>query len=159
MVDVGDKAPDFTLVGWHNGETQEYTLSDYTATGAVILGVYVFDFSPVCTAQMCQTGDMNWYQYKKDLSLFGLSRDGPYSHEKFSQQEGIEYPLLSDVSGEVLDAYDLLIPEVDGIREVPRRALLLIDSERTIRYFWRAADNWDTHDYGLNPVREAIKAL
>lgn len=159
MIDVGDVAPDFTLPGWHEGEIKQFTLSDYTETGAVLLGVYVFDFSEVCSAQMCQVTDMNWYEYKNDLTIFGVSRDGPFSHKKFAEEEGIGYPLLCDTSGEMLGSYGLLMEEGEGFRQVPRRSVLLIDSDRTVRYKWVAEDNWQESAFDFNPVQEAIKAL
>lgn len=102
---------------------------------------------------------MGWYEDKKGLSIFGLSRDGPYSHREFAQKEDINYPLLSDTDGEVLSAYDVLIPEIEGLKNVPRRSLFLIDSDRTITFKWVAEKNFEESDFGLNPVREAIKEL
>lgn len=161
MLEVGDTAPDFTLPGVYENEITHYTLSDHTAEGPVLLGVYVFDFSPVCSRQMCQLTDMDWYQYKRDLSIFGISTDGPYSHMAFAEQEDLGFPLLSDTSGEVLEAYGVLNDEVDGIKQVPQRALFLIVEDRTVQFRWIAEDNWEENDddFGLNPVQAAIERL
>lgn len=159
MVDVGDIAPDFTLKGVYEGEIRTYTLSDYTAEGMVLLGVYLYDFAPQCTAQVCQVSDMGWYQYKKDLSVFGISTDGPYSHIEFARENDIDFPLLSDTGGRVLDAYGVLNEEWEGLSSVPQRSLFLIDRDRTVRYKWVADDNLAVDDFGLNPVQEAIKQL
>lgn len=159
MVDVGETAPDFTLKGVHEGEVREYTLSDYTAEGTVLLGVYLYDFAPQCTSQMCQVSDIGWYQYKKNLSLFGISTDGPYSHIEFARENDIDYPLLSDTGGKVLASYGVLNDEWEGMSSVPQRSLFLVDADRTVRYKWVADDNLAADDFGLNPVQEAIKAL
>lgn len=159
MVEVGDIAPDFTLRGAHEGEIQEYTLSDHTADGPVLLGVYVYDFSPVCTAQMCQLSDMDWYRYKNALSIFGIATDGPYSHMEFAARENLGFPLLCDTNGAVLRQYGVLNDEKDGMKNVPQRALFLIDEEQRVSYRWVADDNWDETDFGTNPVQDALKQL
>lgn len=159
MVETGEKAPEFTLPGTYQGEITSYTLSEHTADGPVLLGVYVFDFSPVCSTQMCQLSDMDWYQYKSNLSIFGVSTDGPYSHMEFATENDLNYPLLCDRDGEVLDKYGVLHQEKDGLRLVPKRSVFLIDEEQTIRYKWVADDNWEEDDFGLNPVQEAITHL
>lgn len=161
MLDVGDQAPDFTLPGVQDEEIREYTLSAYTDRGPVLLGVYVFDFSPVCSTQMCQLRDMDWYQYRNDLTIFGICTDGPYAHMAFAREEDLTFPLLSDTTGEVLEAYGVLHEEKDGIKQVPKRALFLIDAEGTIRFKWVADDNWAQTDenFGINPVEAALTHL
>lgn len=159
MIEVGALAPNFTLRGVHNGEIQTYTLRDYTEQGPVLLGVYVYDFSPMCTTQMCQLTDMDWYKYKNDLSIFGIATDGPYSHMKFAEQEGIGFPLLCDTTGAVLQQYDVLYEEKDGLKNVPQRSLFLIDEEQRVTYRWVADDNWNESDFGTNPVEDALKQL
>jgi len=159
MIEVGDNAPDFSLRGVHDGEIQEYRLSDYTEQGPVLLGVYVYDFSPVCTTQMCQLVDMDWYQYKNDLSIFGIATDGPYSHAEFAEQENIGFPLLCDTSGAVLKQYGVLNDEKDGMKNVPQRSLFLINEEQQVSYRWVADDNWNETDFGTNPVEDALKQL
>lgn len=159
MVDVGDVAPDFTLQGTYNGQIEEYKLSEYTDKGPVLLGVYAWDFSPVCTTQMCQLTDMDWYKYKNDLSIFGIGADGPYSHMHFAEQEGIGFPLLCDTDGSVLQAYGVLNQEKEGLKHVPQRSLFLIDDDQRVTYRWVADDNWDETDFGTNPIEEALKQL
>lgn len=156
---VGDTAPRFSLQGVHNGEIKGYDLHSLLDDGYLLLGVYVFDFSPVCTTQMCQLSDMGWYEYKNELTIAGVSSDSPYSHIEFSQQEGIDFPLLCDTAGELLDAYGVLNAETDGLKRVPQRALFLINPDATIEYRWVAADNWDEGDFGVNPVEDAIEAI
>lgn len=160
MVERGDIAPAFELQGVHEGKIDTYTLEELTEDGPLLIGVYVYDFSPVCTRQMCTIQDMDWYQYKKGLSIVGVCTDGPYSHMAFAEQEEIGYPLLCDTAGEMLDAYGVLNDKKDGLKNVPRRAVFLIGQDETIRYRWVAEDNWDEDsNYGLNPVQEAISHM
>lgn len=154
---VGNPAPSFTLPGYHDGAVREFTLAEFLEDGALLLSTYPFDFTEVCTDMMCQLGDMNWFQYKTDLSLVALSRDSPFTHEVFAAQEGLDFPLLSDLDAEVIRKYDLVHPEFRGVPHVPKRAVLLVDREGIIRYRWVAEDSSDA--WSNNPVEEAIKVL
>lgn len=152
MAKVGDIAPDFTLQGVSDGEISEYTLSDYTDDGAVVLTFYVFDFSPVCTPHTCDVSELDWLQFEEDVSLFGISPDGPYSHMKFQEEHPISYPLLCDTTQEVGEAYDVLNPEKDGFKRVHQRSLFLIGENREVQYRWVANDNWD--EWSSSPLHE-----
>jgi peroxiredoxin len=77
---TGDAAPTFQVKGVHDEEIEDYSSAELTGGKAVLLGFYVFDFSPVCTRQMCQLTDMDWYEYKTELTVLGVCPDGPYSH-------------------------------------------------------------------------------
>jgi peroxiredoxin len=61
--------------------------------------------------------------------VFGLSADSPYSLDKWAQQEGYTFSLLSDFGKETTAAYDVLIPDVNGIHGVPRRSAFLVDKD------------------------------
>lgn len=166
-VSVGETAPDFTLKGAEKNRGPDgspcsydtYSLSEHTENGSVLLGVYPWDFSPVCTKMMCQLEDMNWYHYKTDLSIFRIATEGPYSHAKFARELDLEFPLLCDTDGSVLEEYGVLNDELNGIKHGPQRSLFLIDSDRTVRHRWVADDNWDEGDFGLNPVQATIREL
>lgn len=158
MVDVGNTAPRFDLKGVSpDREIRGYDLDELTDGKALVLGVYVFDFSPVCSTQMCDVSGMNWMTFEQDLNVVGVSGDGPYSHQKFIEEEGISYPLLCDTNGELTAEYGVQYEEKDGFRALPKRSMFLIDSEQQIRYKWVAEDNWDT--WTNNPLEEIQKKL
>lgn len=159
MGEVGKRAPSFTLPGSENGEIRRYTLEEGISEGPLLLGVYPFDFSPVCTVHMCQLDDMDWYRYKRNLTIWGISRDGPYAHVEFASQENLNFPLLSDTTGKMLRAYDVLNEEKDGVEEVAQRSMFLIDTDGIVQFRWVAEDNWDEDGFGLNPVEAAIEAI
>lgn len=158
-LEVGEEAPAFELHGTHDGEIQTYSLSELTADGAVLVGVYPMDFDEVCTKQMCQLTDMDWYQYKKDLSIIGVNTHGPFSHMEFADQQGIDIPLLCDTGGTMLESYGVLYDEYMGFERVPQRSMFLVDSDGVVRFRWLSESNTQESDFGLNPVQEAIKQL
>lgn len=158
-LDVGDEAPGFELHGTQDGEIQTYSLSALTDDGAVLMGVYPMDFDEVCTMQMCQLTDMEWYQYKLNLSVIGVNTHGPFSHMAFADEEDIEIPLLCDTGGSMLESYGVLYDEYMGFERVPQRSMFLIDSDGVVQFRWLAEDNTTESDFGINPVQEAIKQL
>lgn len=90
---------------------------------------------------------------RADAQLLGISVDSVYSHRAFSEQIGIEYPLLSDFNREVIHDYDVAYDEIGGLKEVAKRAVFVIDQEQIVRY------KWVTDDAGELPdVNEALKA-
>ena len=61
--------------------------------------------------------------------VFGISADSPFSLAKWAEQEGYTFPLLSDFGKEVIQAYGVMIPEVRGIKGVPKRSAFLIGKD------------------------------
>ena len=61
--------------------------------------------------------------------VFGLSADSPFSLDKWAELEGYTFPLLSDFGKEVIQAYDVMIPDVRGIKGVPKRSAFLLDKD------------------------------
>jgi len=170
MIDTGDTAPDFALRGYHDGTFDTFRLSDALEDDKhVLLTFYYADFSPVCTRQMCDYSDANWFQYKTNLTIFGISRDGPYSHKQFAETNDLSYPLLSDVEGKACEAYDALDAstsveglssredEVNGVPGMPRRSVFLVRPDQTVAYAWQTDDNWESPS--KSPIQEAIRSI
>ena len=98
---IGQQAPDFTLP---DQDGEEVTLS--ALRGApVVLVFYTFDFSGICTGELCEIRDD--YREWMDLGaqVFGVSRDSRFSHAAFREQHGLPYSLLADLTGEAAKAY------------------------------------------------------
>lgn len=160
MVDIGDPAPDFVLQGVKDGEIREFSLDSLTNDAALVMGVYVYDYSPVCRDQMCDIADLNWLNMSDDVNVVGISGDGPYSHMQFMNDTPITYPLLCDTSKEVVKSYGVLHREKDGFMDVPKRSVFLIGPDKRIRYRWVAEDNWDTWTgEPIQAVRQEIGRL
>jgi mycoredoxin-dependent peroxiredoxin len=70
------------------------------------------------------------------VRLFGISRDSPYSHRRYAQQQWLTYPLLSDWSGQAVRAFGVA-QTLDGLEDTPVRSCFLIDGEGIVRGAWR----------------------
>lgn len=66
-----------------------------------------------------------------DTQVLGVSMDSPFANHAFAEQNGVTFPLLSDMSGTVVREYGLLNQiDVKGVKmESARRATFLIDKE------------------------------
>jgi len=155
MVEAGDTAPDFTLVGVDGEDMHQYSLAECVSEGPVVLSFYVFDFSPDCTDQMCSIDDVGLLEFEEDLTVLGISPDGPYSHMAFADANDIAYPLLCDTAQEVAEAYGVLNEEQEGFKRVVQRSLFLVGGDGRVHYRWVADHNRD--DWTVEPV-EDLKA-
>jgi len=69
-----------------------------------------------------------------DTQVLGVSIDSPFANYAFAQQNGIQFPLLGDPSGEATRAYGLLKTlDIKGVKmDSARRATFLIDKDGKI---------------------------
>jgi thioredoxin-dependent peroxiredoxin len=101
MLKEGDKAPSFSLLS-DSGE--KVSLKDFKGK-TVVLYFYPKDMTPGCTLQACDfRDDYRGFQKAKAVVL-GISRDTAERHQAFIEKYKLPFPLLSDESGEVCEAY------------------------------------------------------
>ena len=91
-VDVGDEAPEFELPGT-GGRT--YRLADYRG-GNLVLAFYPGDATRVCTAQFCSYRDNADRLDQLDAEVLGISPQSVDSHERWTQEQELNVPLLAD---------------------------------------------------------------
>jgi peroxiredoxin len=125
-VEVGDRAPDFTLPS--KGWDESVSLEEATEDGPVALFFYPGDWSSVCTDQMSQLQEQMGRFVEKGVKVLAISADTPWSHKAFAEDRGIEFPLLSDFDREVIRSYG--VEHEVGFSE---RAYFVIDSEGVVR--------------------------
>jgi len=100
---INELAPDFTLKN-QNSETR--TLSDYRGQ-YVVLYFYPKDDTPGCTIQACSYRDNMDEFTKRNIKVFGISKDDPKSHSKFLAKFNLNFELLADDALEVVSLYDV----------------------------------------------------
>ena len=103
---LGGPAPDFTL---RDQFGQDVTLSSYRGRKAVAIFFYPYAFSGVCTGEMAGIRDRLAEFLTFDTEVLAISCDPVYSLRAFADQDGLNFPLLSDFwpHGEVARAYDV----------------------------------------------------
>ncbi|WP_181776314.1 peroxiredoxin [Amycolatopsis pittospori] len=97
-MDQGDLAPDFTLP---DDKGEERTLSDFLASGPVVLFFYPAAMTTGCTAESCHFRDLAAEFAEVGAHRVGISPDAVDKQQEFSAKHGFDYPLLSDVDGVV----------------------------------------------------------
>ncbi len=103
MLDIGTKAPDFTLPD-QNGD--KVSLSDFIGK-KVVLYFYPKDMTSGCTKQACGFAERYPQISARGAVVLGVSKDGVGSHKKFEQKYSLPFTLLSDEDKTVITAYDV----------------------------------------------------
>lgn len=140
-VQIGVEAPDFELKDQHGVVTK---LSSMRGTKNVLLVFYPFAFTGVCSGELgALKMDLESFQ-NDETALFVVSCDTQFSQRVFAEQQGLEFPMLSDFwpHGAVAEAYGVFEPG----RGCALRGSFVIDKSGIIR--WQV----------INPVPEARDA-
>ncbi len=103
MLDIGTKAPDFTLPD-QNG--RPVSLSDFLGQ-KVVLYFYSKDMTGGCTKQACGFAELYPQFTEKGAAVLGVSKDTVASHKKFEKKYGLPFTLLADPERNVIRAYDV----------------------------------------------------
>ena len=101
MLEVGTKAPDFTL---QDKDGKDVRLSDF-AGQKVVLYFYPKDNTPGCTRQACAFAAAYEGFKNNNVAVIGVSKDSVASHQKFAQKHGLPFVLLADPELTAIQAY------------------------------------------------------
>jgi mycoredoxin-dependent peroxiredoxin len=128
-LEVGQEAPDFELPDQHR---QPVRLSDYKGKKNVVIVFYPLSFTGVCEGEMCGLRDDLSAWQNDDAQLLAVSVDSPAVHKQWAEQQGFDFPLLSDFwpHGEVARRYGVFD---DGIG-VALRGTFICDRDGVVRY-------------------------
>ena len=101
MLEVGTKAPDFTLQDQHGSLV---SLSGFQGK-KVVLYFYPKDNTPGCTREAVAFAASYEGFKSRDVVVIGISKDSVASHLKFAQKYDLPFILLSDPDHAVIEAY------------------------------------------------------
>ena len=102
-IDVGKKAPQFTL----EGTGGSWSLSD-AAGGPVVIYFYPRDNTPGCTQEGADFAAAHAQFKRAKAQIVGISADSMAAHEKFKQKMAFPFELLSDPDKKVCKLYDVI---------------------------------------------------
>ncbi|MGH6994337.1 MAG: thioredoxin-dependent thiol peroxidase [Stellaceae bacterium] len=134
-LEIGDKAPDFTLPTDGAGTVR---LSDLKGQH-VVLYFYPKDDTSGCTAEACQFRDLFPKFGRSDAAVIGISRDSVASHDKFKKKYKLPFTLAADEQGKVTERYGVWVQKSMYGRKYMgiERSTFLIDGKGVIRGIWR----------------------
>ena len=128
-IEVGDKAPEFTLNDSHRTPV---SLSQVGADKAALVVFYPFAFSGGCTTELCAVRDDLGAFQNSAVQILAVSCDPVPTLKAWADAQGYEFPLLSDFwpHGEVAKAYGVF-HEQGGMAV---RGTFLVDSDGIVRF-------------------------
>jgi len=129
-IDVGNTAPDFTLV---NHDRQKVTLSELRPS-PVVLAFFPAAFSSVCQKEMCTFRDSMARLGKADAQVYGISVDTFFTLKAWQDQQQLNFPLLSDFNKEVIRDYGVFNEDMIGLKGIAKRAVFVIDKDGVVRH-------------------------
>ena len=103
MLNVGDKAPSFTL---KDSFGKTVSLKDFSGN-KVVLYFYPKDNTSGCTKEACDFRDSFPAFKKLNAVVLGVSADSEKSHQGFSEKYNLPFTLLADPDKKVIQKYDV----------------------------------------------------
>lgn len=151
---VGSIAPEFSLL---RAMGQPPVALSEQRGGPVVLLFMPLAFSGTCTDELCRMA-ADWSEWAEvGAKVFGISIDSPFANQKWADETGVPFPVLSDFNKEAARDYGVLQDDFFGLRGVAKRSAFVVDGAGRIAYAW-ASD-----DPGVLPpfddVLEAVRAL
>ena len=101
MLEIGMKAPDFTLP---DKDGTPVTLSSLRGRKVVVF-FFPKDNTPGCTRQACAFAANLTEFEKRGITVIGISKDSVASHVKFAEKYGLPFILLADPDRVAIEAY------------------------------------------------------
>jgi peroxiredoxin len=151
-VKVGDKAPGFTLI---DADRKPRSLGEFAGKN-VVLAFFPGAFTGVCTKELCALRDAMARFNELNAQVLGISVDSPFANKGFSNQNNLQFPLLSDYGRSVVKSYGIVLESFAGLEgySVAKRSVFMIDKGGVVRYAWI------TDNPGVEPNYDEItKAL
>jgi peroxiredoxin Q/BCP len=116
MPNVGDAAPDFTLLG---ASGNSFTLSSLKGSKRALLVFYPEDMTSGCTDQLAALRETIDDFRGQNTEILGINEGDAESHRRFIEHLRLQFDLLIDEDLRVSDAYEAL--QIEGT--VVRRKL------------------------------------
>jgi peroxiredoxin len=151
--DVGSTAPDFTLT---NQERQPVKLSEQRGK-PVVLAFFPAAFSSVCTKELCTFRDSLERLNEAQAQVYGISVDTFFTLKAFHDQQGYNFPLLSDFNKQAIRDYGVFNEDMIGLKGIAKRAVFVIDKNGVVRHREVLDDARNEPDY--DAVFKALASL
>lgn len=176
MVEVGSQVSTFEAPiarGEHGGDefsiddtlrVEDFSLDDALADGPIVLAFFPGAFTPVCWDEMREFQDSLEEFDELGVAIYGVSVDSPFTQNKFIDEAGLSFPLLSDHDKELIEAFDVVQEDFSDLEpfgynfsgdvKVAKRSIFAIDPDGRVEYTWV-----DESPMGLPDVEEVKHAL
>jgi glutaredoxin-dependent peroxiredoxin len=132
-ITVSQQAPDFSLF---DSEKKAIKLSDFNNEKNVLLLFFPVAFTSVCTKELCAVRDDIAKYSNANAQVLGISVDSVFTLAKFKEEQGYNFPLLSDFNKETSEAYGCLYNSFTdmNMKGVSKRSAFIIDKAGIVQY-------------------------
>ena len=137
----GDRVPEFELPD-QTGTVR--SLSSLLADGPIALFFYPAAMTPGCTKEACHFRDLAGDFAAVGATRVGISTDAVEKQARFADSQSFNYPLLSDVDGEVATTFGVKRGLLGKFLPV-KRTTFVIDTDHTVLEVISSEVNMDTH--------------
>lgn len=128
-LDVGEKAPDFTLPDQDGNDLRLYELLE---GGPLVLFFYPKAFTSVCTAEACGFRDSHEQFVDAGARVVGISADDVATQKKFHDKHQLTFPVLSDPKTKVYGLFGLRASSKATLAN--DRVTFVIDGDGIVRH-------------------------
>ena len=126
-------APDFTLPDIAG---KSHTLKEYAGKW-IVLYFYPKDDTPGCTTEACSLRDARDTLAEMGAEIIGISKDDANSHEKFKAKYSLNFTLLTDTKGEVIEAYGAWGKKMYGREGILRKTFIINPAGQVVKVYGR----------------------
>lgn len=150
---IGEQAPLAAVFTTKDGET---TLAKELANGpALLVFTRSVQWCPFCQTQLKSINGIVGDLKDRGYNIYGISYDNPGEQDRFSQNQMLEYSMLSDESSTAIDAFGLRDPQYTEGRAVgvPYASVIVIDKDGKI------VARTVSGDYKMRPTNDQILAM
>jgi glutaredoxin-dependent peroxiredoxin len=142
-VDVGQRAPDFTLP---NQDREPVTLSAQRGR-PVVLAFFPAAFSSVCTKELCTFRDSMARLNAAKAQVYGISVDTFFTLKAFQENQKLTFPLLSDFNKQAIRDFGVFNEDMIGLKGIAKRAVFVLDGQGVVRHKEVLEDARNEPDY------------
>ena len=130
---ISQTAPDFTLF---NSEIKKVSLSDFKDIKNVLLLFFPLAFTGTCTKELCDVRDDIARYNIANAQVLGISVDSVFTLAKYKEEQGYNFPLLSDFNKDVSTMYETIYTSFTDMmmKGVSKRSAFIIDTKGIIQY-------------------------
>lgn len=143
---VGDSVPKFEV----KTQTGEIFNMESRKGKWSVFYFYPKDDTPGCTKQACAFRDSIEVIRKLGAEIYGVSKDTVESHQKFVEKYKLNFPILADADGKIIESFG-----VKGLLGMAKRHTFIVGPDLRIAYVMKSVDPVSN----ANDVADKLKEL
>ncbi|MBC8500209.1 MAG: peroxiredoxin [Nanoarchaeota archaeon] len=134
MVEINEKAPEFTAEVYHEDKIKKVSLKDYKGKW-VVLFFYPADFTFICPTELGELADRYNELKKLRVEVLSVSTDTAFVHKAWHDNsetiKKVKFPMVADPTGQICKDYGTYINS-EGLS---LRGTFIIDPDRVLKAY------------------------